>query len=425
MSDQANPDVSGQRVVHLTHNVFVAGSEPSVTYNPRSDRNLEAEVHSYLAQPGKALSVSGPTKSGKTVLIAKLVPDYKAIWMHGSDLTSADAFWSRINDSLDLDDAREVTEQVARQVTSTRSGSVGIPRLASANAASSDSDTTTEAIKSGRKRSPVDVARDGLKKHPVPIVVDDFHYVPDDVKRDIARAIKSILPITHVIMIAVPHEAFEAVRREPDMTGRVWNLQIDHWSVDELMFIARTGFEALNVADADNQIARHLATTSYGAPFLMQQLCYDVSIANGIQETGPETFGLAPQPDWEAFFRRIAKRSVPDVFEKLVRGPKQRGRKRIKRNLKNGVQADLYGAIIQAIAIAGPETTMSQQQIFKELKANLNDPLPRSNEVTSALTHMSTIAENSRGTGDPALAFKDGQLHILDPFLAFYLRWGA
>jgi len=57
------------RVVYLTRNVFVAGRPPDVTYNPRSDRQQETEVRAYIGQPGKALSVSGPTKSGKTVLI--------------------------------------------------------------------------------------------------------------------------------------------------------------------------------------------------------------------------------------------------------------------------------------------------------------------------------------------------------------------
>lgn len=68
----------------LTKNVFVAGRSPDVTYNPRNDWQLEAEVNSYLWQgPGKALSISGPTKSGKTVLVERLLPEHEAIWMQG------------------------------------------------------------------------------------------------------------------------------------------------------------------------------------------------------------------------------------------------------------------------------------------------------------------------------------------------------
>ena len=38
---------------------------------------------------------------------------------------------------------------------------------------------------------------------------------------------------------------------------------------------------------------------------------------------------------------------------------------------------------------------------------------------------MGTIARNRQTLGDPALAYKDEVLNILDPFLLFYLRYGS
>lgn len=38
---------------------------------------------------------------------------------------------------------------------------------------------------------------------------------------------------------------------------------------------------------------------------------------------------------------------------------------------------------------------------------------------------MRDIAREARGSGDPALDYKDDELHILDPFLSFYLRYGS
>lgn len=73
----------------------------------------------------------------------------------------------------------------------------------------------------------------------------------------------------HVVgdMIAVPHEAFEAVREEPDMAVRVWHLRIDPWSQDELQLIASLGLGALNVGDDGESIGQHLARNSLGRPF--------------------------------------------------------------------------------------------------------------------------------------------------------------
>lgn len=413
-----------KRLEHLTKNVFVAGRAPDITYNPRNDRQLEAEVRSYLDQSGKALSVSGPTKSGKTVLIARLLPRDSAIWMYGSDLTSAEAFWEKIVDWLGLYDALEITDQTAGQVGGTVSGSLGVPSVASVGISAAAQDTRMSAVKRSRKRAMADVAREGLETVAVPIVIDDFHYVPTEVRRDIARAIKSIIPITHVVMIAVPHEAFEAVRREPDMTGRVWNLQIEHWTLDELLHIARSGAEALNLTGADDW-GGVLARASYGAPFLMQQLCCDLAVSNSVLKTEhkPRTLDV-PNGEWTEFFRRIARRSPPDVFAKLLEGPKVRGQERMVRIFDDGVSVDIYGAVLRAIAITGPKTTMKYQELMKILESRLRiGTIPQPQQVTNTLWHMSSIAEEAREMGDPALSYKNDQLHVLDPFLAFYLRW--
>src|SRR5271166_3847213 len=86
--------MAGELEVHLRKNVFVAGSTPRITYNPRGERHLEPEVGAYLDQGfGRALSVSSPTKSGKTVLVERALPRDEAIWVEGPDLTSVDVFW--------------------------------------------------------------------------------------------------------------------------------------------------------------------------------------------------------------------------------------------------------------------------------------------------------------------------------------------
>lgn len=211
----------------LTKNVFVAGRSPSVTYNPRDGWHLERELTRFLEQgPGKALSISGPTKSGKTVLVGRLLPDDEAIWMHGSDLESVDLFWGRIVDWLGLYDLVEVTMQSDDSSGTNVGGTFGI-KIASIDYHKSGQQTQTQGSRVSRKQALNTVAREGLKELTVPIVVDDFHYVGDAAQRPIARAIKTVIPLCSVVLIAVPHEAFNAVRSEPDMGGRVSHLGIE------------------------------------------------------------------------------------------------------------------------------------------------------------------------------------------------------
>lgn len=414
--------------VYRSADVFVAGRVPDVTYNPRDELQLEDEVRSYLRQTGRALSISGPTKSGKTVLVERFLSRKDAIWMHGNDLVNSDAFWERIVDWMGLYDSVEVSTQVARQESSGLSGTLGFPRVASVTGSLGESETATGVRKAARKRALSDVAREGLSTLPVPIVVDDFHYVPAAAKTSIARAIKSLLPVTRVVMIAVPHEAMEAVRAEPDMTGRVWDLTVQHWKRKELEFIARTGFDVLNVQDTLlPPLAERLADASYGAPFLMQQLCLDLVEGGGndVLETVRDPLALSiPGSDWTSFLRRIANRSKPDAFDKLLKGPKTRGTARDIREFKSGVKTDIYGAVLRSIALTGRRTSIRYQDLFKILGDELVEA-PRPQQITNALFYMAEIADDNRGIGDAAMAYKDDMVHIADPFLSFYLRYSG
>lgn len=395
-----------------------------MTYNPRNDLQLEAEVLDFLHQTGKALSVSGPTKSGKTVLVQRVLPESHAIWLQGSDIDSADSFWRAIVDWFGLYDTIEYADDAQDQTTFSGKVSGGLPFVGQGEAGMETGTSSTTGRRWSRTRAFSELARESLRNTPVPLVIDDFHYIKEEARQDIARAIKTLIRIVPVVMIAVPHEAFEAVTQEPEMGGRVWHLRITLWSHDELAYIARSGFEALNVADPDETITRKLAQSSFGAPFLMQQLCYDVATKQGIAQHQVSRVELKEPPQgWGKFFSRIADRSVPPVFDRLRKGPKVRGQDRIARVFKDGARTDIYGAVLRALSIAGPKPATAQQEIVRILQANLVEPA-RGQHVSSALAQMSEIANDAKGSSDPALVFKNDEVYILDPFLLFFLRHG-
>jgi hypothetical protein len=391
----------------------------------RDDRHLEQEVRGYVAQPGKALSVSGPTKSGKTVLIDRLLPPDRAIWIQGSDVDAIDKFWRAIVDGLDAFDQVGQTFDESSSEGRDQSLRVGLPHAIDLQWNRSRGTSRSLSRTGSRTRPLPEVAREGLAETPYPVIVDDFHYVDGNTKRALARAVKTLIGVTRVILIAVPHEAFEAVRAEPDMDARVWQLKIAPWSQDELRFIAREGFSALNIVDDQERIARQLASISFGAPFLMQQLCYDYAITLGVDATAPSPVSAAPPADWDEFSRRIANRSVPGVFDKLLRGPNPRGQQRIRRILHDGRSTDIYGATLFAISKCGQRTTIQPSELARILEAELAENPPQRQQIVASLGHLSDIAHEERGSGDAALDYKNDQLHMLDPFLSFYLRYGS
>jgi len=62
-------------VTYTPNDVFVPGGMPSVTYVPRADRDLENQLRSVADNLCKLVTLTGSTKSGKTVLANRIFPE--------------------------------------------------------------------------------------------------------------------------------------------------------------------------------------------------------------------------------------------------------------------------------------------------------------------------------------------------------------
>lgn len=404
--------------------VFTPGRMPDVTYNPRNELDVEGQLRAFWENRGAALTLSGPTKSGKTVVVERVFPQGEALWVPGSDLTSIDDLWRRVIDFFGLFEDVQSMSGTSDRETAKGGASLGLPYAGVQGELISEGGSSSE-LTLGASRPVAAVARKALLDMRVPIVIDDFHYVPDELKIHLVRAIKGLVAEIPVVMIAVPYDAFRAVREEPDMNGRVWHQEISPWSVEELLYIAHAGFRVLNLADPDDRVARELASASHGAPFLMQQLCLDYCRAQSVTATVNPEKELKYIDDWESFYQRIALRYIPGVFDNLRRGPRTKGQPRLPRVLKNGHSTDIYGAILYTLSRIGPIRDITTQRLTRAIgEFTVSSSAPTLQNVAQALGQMQSIAEKHKGSSDPALAYADDTLFISDPVLSFYLRFG-
>jgi hypothetical protein len=149
--------------VRLT-DVFVPGGFPRITYVPRDELKLEAQVQDYLDERHKVLSLSGPTKSGKTVLVRKIAPD--AIWVSGGDITGSSEFWRTLVDRLDgwIEVAKQRGKTEEEKITTAVEGklSVGVAEGGAGRTKESSAlDERVHLVK--RDRPPQQVAADLLR----------------------------------------------------------------------------------------------------------------------------------------------------------------------------------------------------------------------------------------------------------------------
>jgi hypothetical protein len=91
--------------------VFTPNDFPKHTYvNRATTPPLEEQLRSAFAIPKEVISISGPSKSGKTVLIERVVDPDSLITVSGSEISSADALWERVLDWMGAPSSRSDTD---------------------------------------------------------------------------------------------------------------------------------------------------------------------------------------------------------------------------------------------------------------------------------------------------------------------------
>ena len=405
--------------------VFNPGGFPIYTYNPRNQLELEKQFIDYLESGHKLLSLTGPTKSGKTVLCRRLIPKDSGIWISGGSIREEDDFWASIITQIEAytDVETEYSTGTSETVVGDVQGGLNI-FVAKIESSVTGSETKTKGGSQSfsRKGSPRMVAIHELSNQERPVIIDDFHYIPPSIQINIIRTLKTpIFEGLRLVLISVPHRAYDAVKIESEMVGRVQQLKIPLWSENELIEIANKGFPQLNIA-SNEPANKVMAAESFGNPQLMQEFCANICKNNTINETLPVPAKIEGVPK-EEFFVRIAKTITSKAdFELLARGPRARDRQ--QRSFNDGRSGDIYLSILIALANTGPKTEIQYEEIRAKLRNMLKESVPQRHEISRALVKMEEISVKSQGK--PKIIEWDKReaiLYILDPYFAFYLRW--
>jgi hypothetical protein len=408
--------------------IFVPGGFPRHTYNPRMELQLEDRVRESTQNLCKLVTVTGQTKSGKTVLARKVLPREESVWIDGGVVSQEDDFWHVILDQLDLFQGKSQDSSESTSANFVAGGSAGANFLVAKGDAKVEGQVgTTRQTASGESQtlSSRVVALRGLSDARIPLVVDDFHYLPKEIQGSIVRALKPLIfDGLAVVIIAIPHRRYDALKVEKEMTGRIHPVEIPTWSDPELRFISGTGFRLLNYHVA-NEIEQRWINEAIGSPHLMQEFCRN--ICKGLQvERADEPTDLALSAEQtETVFRDVAESIGRPIFEKLARGPRQRT-DRVARGLKDGRTVDIYELVLHALAHMKPGLVSIEYETLRSAIRDVSaSQIPQLHEVARVLKHMSTIAATDQSS-TPVIDFEDEEkkLHITDPFFAFFLRWG-
>lgn len=408
--------------------IFVPGGFPRHTYNPRVELQLEYKLGEVKNNLCKLVAVTGHTKAGKTVLVRKILPPEDSIWIDGGTVSQEDDFWDVVIEQLSV--FQSVVESTSTGSENTVEGKAkggasfiiakGEGELSGSITRLRGAETTKSRAVSSRV-----TALAALRGSRLPLIIDDFHYLPKTLQGGLVRALKPLifdgLP---VVIIAIPHRRYDAIKVEREMTGRMYPIDIPVWSETELRFIPETGFRLLNL-EVPHNIVEKLAAEAIGSPHLIQDFCRTISRIKSIVWQHNTVKLDVSDTELSLVFRDVANTIGRPIFEKLARGPRQRT-DRLPRKLKDGRKVDIYQLVLLSLAQIKPGlVTLEYEQLRTAIKEVSASQIPQLHEVARALKHMATIAATDQSS-TPVIDFDDSEkkLHITDPFFAFYLRWG-
>lgn len=134
----------------------------------------------------------------------------------------------------------------------------------------------------------------GFRKY---IVLEDFHYLPIEVQKDFAIALKAFHEGSDLcfIVVGVWLEENRLIQFNGDLTGRVIAINADKWSREELREVISVGESLLNVK-LDEAFAKDLIDGAFESVSIVQESCYKLCTSAGIHQTQKEPaqvgFGL-------------------------------------------------------------------------------------------------------------------------------------
>jgi hypothetical protein len=350
--------------------VFTPGKLPEVTYIDDHLKQRAEILNDALDQGAAVISLSGPSKSGKTVFIEKTIGKERLIQVTGAGVTDSAKLWDRVFDIIGTPVAKKQTTQSAFEGTigGKLGGEAGILVSAKGEVSATGKWQKQEAVQEDMTIDYLQLLIRELQGTGLVVFIDDFHYIPKEVQIEVSNQIKEAVRNNVIFVVAsVPYHSDDAVRANPDLRGRMIKLDFDYWKEDELCKIANKGFGALN-AMASPAYVQALASEAAGSPQLMQSLCLGTCFENDLREKAVATKQLASDNAAIAKVctRTVASSDYSSTVAKLKDGPKTRGQERKSYLTKSQDVLDVYPLILRAIALDPPELTQRYPNLHAE-----------------------------------------------------------
>lgn len=411
--------------------VFTPSDFPKFTYVSRNEIQLDRRLREALETPGEVVSVSGPSKSGKTVLVEKVVGHDNLITITGAGIRTPDQLWDRVLDWMDTPTTTTGSKSLtgSAKVTAGAHGEAHVPFVAkggvSIGAEVGGAGTTTDTSTTGR-RGMAQVVEE-IANSAFVLLVDDFHYMDRAIQVEVARQLKEAARLhVKICTASVPHRSDDVVRSNPELRGRVRTIDLKYWNPDELWQIALIGSQLLNF-DIEKDSLLKFGQEAAGSPQLMQAICLQTCFQFEVRETLDERtkFLLGAEKVKKILEETATRTDYSSLIRNMHTGPKTRGAERKEFDFSDGTRGDVYRCVLLSLASDPPRLSMPYNELSRRIQRICTGETPQAASVYQASEQIAKIALEMYPNERVIEWEDDNLLDIIDPYLLFFLRWSG
>ncbi|MCH8987142.1 hypothetical protein IIA94_03195 [Patescibacteria group bacterium] len=271
----------------LLKDVFgISTDVPKYTY---VDRQLLDKKFEHYLQSQKHIVLHGASKQGKSCLRRKNIDEQNCIVIHcAPKMMRLEDVWSTALQQMGESSVSHTTTTEASGSESGVSAGAKAAFMGLGGSTGVETSSKNESLKTEEResidRDLLQKLIDALSKTQKRLVLEDFHYLPDNVRRDVAFGLKALYETrVYVVVVGIWSEQNLLTYYNGDLTGRVEEINLT-WTEDELNEVLSKGEGALNIEFAAG-LKQQLVNSAFENVGLLQRLAEKICIETNIYES--------------------------------------------------------------------------------------------------------------------------------------------
>lgn len=405
--------------IYNVEDVFVSVGFPQHTYISR-DR-IENEMKLGKINRAKQILIYGGSKMGKSNLWRKHFSEDEIIKVPVNSSKTADDIYTEILTELEAFYITEKGQSTAISATLLAELQAKLSGLFQAKLQASMQSNRTTSRKMTAIVNPIigaNLVIKYLKPSRKVIVLEDFHYASEDVKKQISQDLKAFSDERQqFVMLSVEPLNTDLVLYNSDLMGRIIGISVGAFSHDELYEMVERGSNLLNVSFSTELINRIVNESMYSAALAQDiclRLCFDINV---MQTQG----GPVEQTYTDLSLVDRACQSIASdneiAYKKIIAEVAAGGR-------SDGTTEKYKWFLKMVRDIDIPEEGLRNTEVLQRLRAMGHTGIEQGS-VTSGLKYLPILLVQKKLP--PVFGYNGGdgaeRFYVLDKYMKFVFKW--